>query len=98
MEVITCQFYCIIIFSDKCSPIDFSTSTRPLMTYIGHAQQSKSVSDCGPSSFGSRIVLIPPTNESAAGSKTALLIKNEVKNNVTVLIIKQYFCPYKKGI
>lgn len=63
-------------YGGKCSPIDFSTSARPLMTNV-HAQQSKSISDFGPSSFGSRIVLIPPTNENAAGCKTALLIKNE---------------------
>jgi len=48
------------------------------MTNVMHAQQSKSISDFGPSSFGSRIVLIPPTTENAAGCKTALLIKNEV--------------------
>jgi hypothetical protein len=63
----------------KSSPIDFSSSTHPLMTYVGNAQQSKSVSDFGSSSFGSKIVLIPSTNESAAGNKTALLVKNEVK-------------------
>nr|CAD2178590.1 unnamed protein product [Meloidogyne enterolobii] len=65
-------------YGGKHSPFDFSTSARPSMTNVMHAQQSKSISDFGPSSFGSRIVLIPPTTENAAGCKTALLIKNEV--------------------
>nr|CAD2195018.1 unnamed protein product [Meloidogyne enterolobii] len=64
-------------YGGKHSPFDFSTSARPSMTNVMHAQQSKSISDFGPSSFGSRIVLIPPTTENAAGCKTALLIKNE---------------------